>query len=598
MKKSIGIILMVLLFLSMATGLGIAIGALVASSEVEENNPYIKDGNWWIGDVDTGIPATGDAPTIEISEDGYWVINGVKTEYKANGENGEAPTIEISEDGYWVINGIKTNVKAQGSDGVTGGDGHTPEITISDTGTWVIDGVDTGIVAEGHDGSSLDFKVEESWLYIKKGNGEYEPIWNFEYGVNNAEDCAEAVVNSKVEELQQLLKEEQSDAVKKVINDAIAEVGATDLTDIDTVAEVDALIEELNEAIEDVKIKIADQESKEVTVVIILGSEVVTEYIALKGSVVEEPACSEKAGYTLKWYCEGQEYDFATVINKDVVIEGVYEANTYSIKYFVDGNELDETSEYKFGEDAVVDVQEPEKEGYKFNGWVDANNVAYETKPMPIYGITLYASWVANSYVVDYDLNYVTTDLKDLDVVYGEAYELAQPERQGYKFIGWYLNDELVENQGDAWSVAKNVTLVAKWEGFKLNASVEGNVVTLNVTAIDTLQIEKANTIEVIIKVKTSEVEALTGKSLIADSKELSVKSSVDGDYTVYVVTFYAEAELTVENNVFAELTVTLASGVTSATLNVTEVTVNGSGEYLGTYDVEYKDSIVIEGNL
>ena len=217
---------------------------------------------------------------------------------------------------------------------------------------------------------------------------------------------------------------------------------------------------------------------------------------------------------------------------------------------------------------------------------------------MPIDGITLYASWIANSYVVDYDLNYVTTDLENLDVVYGEAYVLAQPERQGYKFIGWYLNGELVENQGDAWLVAKNVTLVAKWEGFKLNASVEGKVVTLNVTAIDTLQIEKANTIEVVIKVKTSEVKALGGKSLIADSKELSVKSSVDGDYTVYVVTFYAEAELTAANNVFAELTVTLASGVTSATLSVTEVTVNGSGEYLGTYDVEYKDSIVIEGNL
>ena len=69
-------------------------------------------------------------PTIEISEDGYWVINGAKTEIKAvgtdgvdgkdgkdgvdgkNGSNGVDPTIEISEDGYWVINGKKTNVKA------------------------------------------------------------------------------------------------------------------------------------------------------------------------------------------------------------------------------------------------------------------------------------------------------------------------------------------------------------------------------------------------------------------------------------------------------------------------------------------------------
>ena len=69
----------------------------------------------------------GITPTIEISADGYWVINGVKTEYKAlgsdgkdgqdgapgqdgtdgkDGEDGTTPTIEISADGYWVINGV------------------------------------------------------------------------------------------------------------------------------------------------------------------------------------------------------------------------------------------------------------------------------------------------------------------------------------------------------------------------------------------------------------------------------------------------------------------------------------------------------------
>ena len=31
----------------------------------------------------------GITPTIEISDDGYWVINGVKTEHRAVGENGQ-----------------------------------------------------------------------------------------------------------------------------------------------------------------------------------------------------------------------------------------------------------------------------------------------------------------------------------------------------------------------------------------------------------------------------------------------------------------------------------------------------------------------------
>ena len=66
---------------------------------------------------------TNTQPTIEISDDGYWVIDGVKTEHKAvgtdgkdgqdgkDGKDGTSPTIEVSSDGYLVINGIKTEYK-------------------------------------------------------------------------------------------------------------------------------------------------------------------------------------------------------------------------------------------------------------------------------------------------------------------------------------------------------------------------------------------------------------------------------------------------------------------------------------------------------
>lgn len=84
------------------------------------------------------------SPDVQISEDGYWIIFGEKTNVKAVGEKGDqgekgeqgtpgpqgengkqgtqgpagaTPTIEISEDGYWVINGVKTDVKARGEDG-------------------------------------------------------------------------------------------------------------------------------------------------------------------------------------------------------------------------------------------------------------------------------------------------------------------------------------------------------------------------------------------------------------------------------------------------------------------------------------------------
>lgn len=59
----------------------------------------------------------GKAPTITISDDGYWVINNVKSTIKAKGEDGNAPTIEINKDGYWEIAGVSTGVKATGAEG-------------------------------------------------------------------------------------------------------------------------------------------------------------------------------------------------------------------------------------------------------------------------------------------------------------------------------------------------------------------------------------------------------------------------------------------------------------------------------------------------
>ena len=54
-------------------------------------------------------------PSIEISDDGYWVINGEKTEVKAGGQKGDSPY--IGEDGYWYIGNEKTLYKAQGDPG-------------------------------------------------------------------------------------------------------------------------------------------------------------------------------------------------------------------------------------------------------------------------------------------------------------------------------------------------------------------------------------------------------------------------------------------------------------------------------------------------
>ncbi|MBR1983519.1 MAG: hypothetical protein IKA12_02400, partial [Clostridia bacterium] len=90
---------------------------------------------------------------------------GDKGETGANGNDGVTPIIEISNDGYWVINGEKTEYKAIGKDGVDGAngangqdgkngkDGATPIIEIIG-GYWYINGENSGVKAEGKDGNN------------------------------------------------------------------------------------------------------------------------------------------------------------------------------------------------------------------------------------------------------------------------------------------------------------------------------------------------------------------------------------------------------------------------------------------------------------
>ena len=129
---------------------------------VAVNKPHIgRNGNWWIGNEDLGVKAKGEkgqdgqnghTPVLSII-DGFWAIDGVKTTTKAqgekgqNGQDGRTPVLSII-DGFWAIDGVKTTTKAQGEKGQ---DGRTPTVSIID-GFWAIDGVKTTTKAQGDKG--------------------------------------------------------------------------------------------------------------------------------------------------------------------------------------------------------------------------------------------------------------------------------------------------------------------------------------------------------------------------------------------------------------------------------------------------------------
>ena len=88
---------------------------------------------------------------VSIGKDGYWYIDGEKTEYKAkgeNGDNGKDGATPVINNGNWWINGKDTGVKAEAKDGKDGDPGVTPKVSISDDGYWVINGEKSKQVAK------------------------------------------------------------------------------------------------------------------------------------------------------------------------------------------------------------------------------------------------------------------------------------------------------------------------------------------------------------------------------------------------------------------------------------------------------------------
>ena len=80
-----------------------------------------ENGNWWIGDTDTGVSASGsagddgdDGLTPSIGENGNWWIGDTDMGASASGADGLTP--KIGENGNWWIGEVDTGVGARGED--------------------------------------------------------------------------------------------------------------------------------------------------------------------------------------------------------------------------------------------------------------------------------------------------------------------------------------------------------------------------------------------------------------------------------------------------------------------------------------------------
>lgn len=186
-----------------------------------------------------------------------------------------------------------------------------------------------------------------------------------------------------------------------------------------------------------------------------------------------------KVGYTfVKW--EISEWNVGTIpstydrYRASITLKAVYAANSYNLAYELNGGACDNlTEEYVFGAGAELPV--PARKGYAFDGWSFGENERFFAMPAETFGDKkLYANWTANAYTITYNANGGTLDDNTQSVVYDSNVTLKTPLRDAYTFAGWYNGDVLVSS--GVWTIADNVTLIARWtkNNFKITYNLNG----------------------------------------------------------------------------------------------------------------------------
>lgn len=150
-----------------------------------------------------------------------------------------------------------------------------------------------------------------------------------------------------------------------------------------------------------------------------------------------EPNTPERTGYVFT----GWNFDLpATMPASDLILVATYHIGEYTITFEENGgtNVADLTLEFE----AVIDLPQPSKEGFRFTGWyIDVElTEEFALASMPANNLLLYAGWQESGYILEF---------RDFDgsVIFAQEFDYLadlsnfiypdNPERTGYDFIGW-----------------------------------------------------------------------------------------------------------------------------------------------------------------
>ena len=184
-------------------------------------------------------------------------------------------------------------------------------------------------------------------------------------------------------------------------------------------------------------------------------------------TAITAPATPTKTGYTFNgWDKEIP----STMPAEDMTITAQWMPNTYNI-HFYDGETLFKTVKTTFGS-TISAPEAPEKTGYAFTGWVDAQGNQIPKTLTTAKDQNYYASYEANNvtFALNADGGTVSDGSASVTATYGQAIgTLPTATKIGYEFLGWYIGETVITANTEV--TLTSGTLTAKWEMIEYSIS-------------------------------------------------------------------------------------------------------------------------------
>ena len=195
----------------------------------------------------------------------------------------------------------------------------------------------------------------------------------------------------------------------------------------------------------------------------------------------------QREGYTFEgWFdAEGKEVTAETVYTTtdNSTVTAKWTANKYTLT-LDNGDQIEVTYNEPIGT-----LPTPEREGYTFEGWFDADGNAVTAETVYTGGaLTLTAKWSANGYAIKLEPGEGALkegDPEFVGVTYGAPVgEMPVPVYEGYTFMGWYDEDGVLVDEDTVYMYNGGITVTASWEQIPEEPAETGNNMIIYIVII------------------------------------------------------------------------------------------------------------------